>query len=500
MVLTLSASAAENDGNRLVILHTNDTHSHIDAPADGKLGGILRRKVLIDSVRAAEKNVLLIDAGDAVQGSLYYSLFGGEVERKLMNALGYDMQILGNHEFDSGLDVLAREWSQLNATRLASNYDVRGTVLEELMSPYRVFEVDGKKIGFLAINIDPEGMISADNCRGVKYLDGMKAANSMAWYLRNVEHCDLVVALTHIGYKTAPGYVDLNIAEGSEDIDIIIGGHSHTLINPDEAKGQAWRVANAAGDSVLVAQAGAYGEWLGEVDIDLSTGKATSKVIPVGPWLDSRIAPEAAALLNPYRHQVDSILGLKIGEAVTPLTKPDWSLVNFVTDFVEYEGCKLSGKKTELALMNKGGIRCDMPQGDITQGLLMQMLPFDNRIVVIELSGRDLLDAFDVMASRYGDGVSSGVKAVFDPESKKCVDVKIDGKSIDPDRIYTVSTIDYLANGGDFMKSLKNGREIARSKSVLYDDFINYFKNGPMKGKKTKAQPGARMIAKEVNQ
>lgn len=493
MALTLAAASADEPVGRLVILHTNDTHSRID-PLDNGRGGLLRRKVVIDSVRAAESNVLLVDAGDAVQGTLYFSLFGGEVERKMMNALGYDIQILGNHEFDNGMESLARQWSQLNAEKLSTNYDVRGTALEGILKPFTIHEAGGRKIGFLAINLDPDGMISAANSRGVVYLDGVKAANAMAWYLRNIEYCDLVVAMTHIGYGEAPGYVDLDLARASEDIDIIIGGHSHTLINPDNPDGPGWKAENASGDSVLVAQSGALGAWVGKIDIDLATLAADYSLIPIDSRLDSRIDPTAAAILDPYRHQVDSILGLKVGYAATPLVKEDWGLTNFVTDFVGYRGAQVCGRKIDLALMNRGGIRCDMPAGSVTQGLLMQMLPFDNRVVVIQLSGRDLLEAFDVMASRGGDGVSRNVEAEFDPVAWKCTGVRIDGEPVDPDKIYTVATIDYLALGGDFLRSLKNGKEIARSGNILYDDFIEYFKTGPMKRKKIAAEPGARMV------
>lgn len=495
MALSLAVASADEPAGHLVILHTNDTHSRID-PMDNGRGGLLRRKVVIDSVRAAEPEVLLIDAGDAVQGTLYFSLFGGEVERKLMNALGYDIQILGNHEFDNGMESLARQWSQLNAEKLSTNYDVRGSKLEGILKPYTVREVGGRKIGFLAINLDPDGMISAANSRGVAYLDGIKAANAMAWYLRNIEHCDLVIAISHIGYAVAPGYVDLDLARASEDIDIIIGGHSHTLVDPANPAGPSSKVANADGDSILVAQAGALGAWVGKIDIDLADLTTDYSVIAIDGRLDDRIDPSTAAILEPYRHDVDSILTLKVGYAATPLVKEDWGLINFVTDFVGHRGGELTDRKIDLALMNRGGIRCDMPKGSVTQGLLMQMLPFDNRVVVIELSGRDLLEAFDVMASRGGDGVSGNVRAEFDSETRKCTDVRIDGRPIDPDKIYTVATIDYLALGGDFLRSLKNGKEIARSNRILYDDFIDYFKNGPMKRKKAVAKPGSRMVSK----
>ncbi len=128
----LMAGGIAVDAEELVILHTNDTHSQIE-PNDRDLGGILRRKVLVDSVRTVHDNVLLIDAGDAVQGTLYFTLYGGEVERKMMNALGYDIQILGNHEFDNGMEALAEQWRGVNAEKLSTNYDMRGTPLDTLL-------------------------------------------------------------------------------------------------------------------------------------------------------------------------------------------------------------------------------------------------------------------------------------------------------------------------------------------------------------------------------
>ena len=135
-------------GTRLshfIILHTNDTHSRIDPDASGR-GGVLRRRGVIDSVRNAEANVLLVDVSDAVQGTLYYSLFGGEVERKMMNALGYDIQILGNHEFDNGMEALAREWGQLKASRLTTNYDLTDTPLDSMFKPYEIRTVGDRRI------------------------------------------------------------------------------------------------------------------------------------------------------------------------------------------------------------------------------------------------------------------------------------------------------------------------------------------------------------------
>lgn len=490
--LVLSSISAFADN--LVILHTNDTHSAIDPQKDGT-GGILRRKVIVDSVRNVNENVLLIDAGDALQGTLYFTLFQGEVERKLMDAIGYDIMILGNHEFDSGMDVLHNYVSQSKAQWLTTNYDMRETALDSLFVPYIIKEYGGKKIAFIGINLNPEGMISAANSIGVKYMDAIKAANSTAWSLKHNERADMVVAVTHIGYNSGLGPVDTDIAAASEDIDLVIGGHSHTKIDPADSSTPSWKVVNAVGDSIPVVQTGSLGRYVGEIDIDLTSMDISYKLIPVNSRLDNDIDNDFAAILNPYRHSVDSILGIKVGRAAEPIVKSDCGLVNLVTDMVLEIGEKLNGGKVDLAVMNKGGIRCDMPSGDITRGLIMQMMPFDNRVVILDISGRDLAEGFDVMAGRFGDGISGGY-AEFDNESLKCTRILIGGKELVPDKIYRIATIDYLATGGDYMKSFKNGKEVARSKNILYDDMMDCLMNGSLKGKKLKGDKTLRMVGK----
>lgn len=479
-VITLSAQSAEKE--RIVLVHTNDTHSHIDPTSNGE-GGILRRKVLTDSIRNAEKNVIVIDAGDALQGSVYFTLFGGEVERKMMNAVGYDYQIMGNHEFDNGLESLANQWKQANAELLSTNYDLSGTPLDGIVKPYAINETGGRKLGIIAINVDPYGLVAPHNYENVEYLDGIKAANATAWHLKHNEKCDMVIAVTHIGYSSRPGYNDLDLAGASEDIDIIIGGHSHTRIDPNSKQAHA---VNAKGDTILIAQAGKWGREIGEVIIE-PDGKTTSNLIKVDSRLDNSIDPEAAAILAPYRHSVDSILSVKVGRSASKMVQGSTELVNMISDLVAEIGSNMAGRKVDLALMNRGGIRCDLPKSDITKGLLMQMMPFDNRITLLELKGSDLTDAFDVMAGRNGDGVSSEVRAKYDSETKKSSEVTINGEPIDPDRIYLISTIDYLAEGGDYMKPLTKGKIIGVSTKVVYDDMIDHLKSSrERRGKKLK--------------
>lgn len=488
----LSASILTANSQHLTILHSNDTHSQIDpteAPED--LGGVIRRKAIIDSVRNATPNpVMLVDAGDAVQGTMFFTLFGGEVEQKLLNHLGYDIQILGNHEFDNGMERLAANLRNAKPVVLSTNYDVDSTALRGLIRPYYVREIDGKKVGFIAINIEPAGLIDYANWKGLRYLDGYDAANAMAWYLKHIEKVDRVVAITHIGWDDSNGLNDQQLASRSKDIDVIIGGHSHTLLNP------APYVSNAAGDSVLVVQTGSKGRWLGQVDIDLSeNGSASSKLYKLTAS-KNKSDEVIEAIISPYRQKADSVGAVKIGRAAIDFPQDSQQLLNLLSDFVASRGEEISGANIDIAIMNKGGIRNGLSKGSITKGDIMTMLPFDNKIVVLELNGKDLLENIEIMCSQNGQGVSSGVYISYGADLKP-ISATIDGKPVEPDRIYRVATISYLANGGDYMKPLTRGHILAQNDSVIFNDIIDSLEHGALKGRKLKADDNPRMYLKK---
>lgn len=476
--ILLTASCTHRSDGHLVILHTNDTHSAIEPDRHDK-GGIIRRKVLIDSIRACRPNVMLIDAGDAVQGSLYYTLFDGEVERKMMNALGYDIQILGNHEFDKGMDLLAREWSQLNATRLATNYDLTGTTLKDLFVTSEIRQIDGHRIGFIGLNLDPEGLVVAEKSEGVRYTDAIEAANAEAARLKNINGAEIVIAVTHIGYSSSHRDCDdLRLAACSKDIDVIIGGHSHTRIDPADPTTPPSKVANAAGDSVTIVQSGGSGTYLGEIDIDLNNRTATSRLISVDNRLDNRLDSTLVAQLQPYKEAVSQMLATQIGTSPHDYPRSQTGLLNLMSDFVRMAGTDICGKPVDLAIMNKGGLRTDLPKGPITKGGIIDIAPFDNSIVVIDISGADLLDNFAIMAAQHGNGVSANVKALFDPQTCELNSVTIDNRPIDPKRTYRLATIDYLAAGNDYMTPLQKGTLVAKSPKILNATLIDYISQG----------------------
>lgn len=476
LVLSLfMAFDAMADRGRLVIMHTNDTHSQID-PLDDGTAGIARRKTLIDSIRAAEPNTLLVDAGDIVQGTLYFTLYGGEVENALADLLGYDLRIVGNHEFDNGAEMLARKIAGTKSTWIATNYDMRGSELGKKFVPYAIRTAGDRRIGFIGLNLNPKGMISEGNYNGVRYLDMYKAANATAWHLKHNEGVDMVVAITHIGYEpSTTGTSDLELAARSEDIDIIIGGHSHTAIDPDAGK-LRWRVPNATGDTVIVAQAGKSGRNLGVITVDLDKMSADYRLIPVNARLDSTPQPAVTRLTAPYRHGVDSLMTVPIARSAMEFKSDEPPILNLVADYIKLRGDQISDTPVDFAITNKGGIRRGLPKGKVSEGMIVNMLPFNNRVVVLEISGKDLAENFDIMATQGGNGLSKEVEAVYDPATAKCTRITIGGQPLDPNKTYRMATIDYLAGGGDYMQPLTRGRVVAVSPTILSKDYIAHLR------------------------
>jgi 5'-nucleotidase len=254
---------------KLVILHTNDTHSRIEAlPATEKQyanrGGVVNRKALVDSIRAVEKNVLLIDAGDFVQGTPYFNLFKGRVETGAMNLLKYDVGTLGNHEFDYGLDTLKNIIRSLRFPIVCCNYDFSKTPLKGMVKPYLILKRFGLKIGIVGVGPNPEGLIQESKYDGMVFKPVIPSVNEYADKLRADEKCDLIICISHIGY-TSPEEEpnDRTLAGSSGNIDLIIGGHSHTCMEqPDIRK-------NKDGKDVLIFQVGKSGAFVSKIDVEL---------------------------------------------------------------------------------------------------------------------------------------------------------------------------------------------------------------------------------------
>jgi 5'-nucleotidase len=222
----------------------------------------VRRAALIHQIREAEEHVLLLDSGDIFQGTAYFNFFLGELEMKLMSQMGYDAATIGNHDFDGGMENLVTQMGRATFPLLSANYDFRGTPLEGKTLPYRVFERGGIRVGVFGIGIELEGLVAPALYGKTQYLDPIDRANRTALHLRSRKKCTLVVCLSHLGYRYRDATVsDVVLASQSRNIDLILGGHTHTFLD------QPVTVADLDGDPVIINQVGFAGLLLGRLDI-----------------------------------------------------------------------------------------------------------------------------------------------------------------------------------------------------------------------------------------
>ena len=253
---------------KLTILHTNDVHSHIDPfpadhPKNPNMGGVARRAALVEQIRKEEKNVLLLDAGDIFQGTPYFNYYGGELEFKLMSMLNYDLATMGNHDFDNGIDGFYAQLPHAKFDFVSANYDFKNTILNDIVKPYKIIQKDGLKIGIFGLGVELEGLVSPQLYKETVYHNPIEVAQDMARILRHEKKCDLVICLSHIGfkYKDFPDRVcDVILAQKTKDIDLIIGGHTHTFLDKPVIE------KNLDGKEVLINQVGCYGINLGRID------------------------------------------------------------------------------------------------------------------------------------------------------------------------------------------------------------------------------------------
>jgi len=265
----LSLSSFKTDNTKhLTILHTNDVHSYIDPfppthPKNPNMGGVARRAALIETIRKENPNVLLLDAGDIFQGTPYFNYYGGEIEFKLMSMMKYDLATIGNHDFDNSIEGLYNQLPNASFEFVNANYDFTNTIMYGHVKPYKIVCKDGIKVGVFGIGIELEGLVDKKNYKETVYHDPVSVSQDMARILKQEEKCDLVICLSHIGYqyKNEPNKIsDIRLATLTKDIDLIIGGHTHTFLDKPTI------IKNADGKDVLVNQVGCYGVNLGRID------------------------------------------------------------------------------------------------------------------------------------------------------------------------------------------------------------------------------------------
>jgi len=272
------SSFKSSDTKHLTILHTNDVHSYIDPfsadhPRNANMGGVSRRAVIIENIRQENPNLLLLDAGDIFQGTPYFNYYGGELELKLMSMMKYDLGTMGNHDFDNGIEGFLSQMHHATFDFVTSNYDFSNTVLEGKTKNYKIFDKNGIKVGVFGLGIELAGLVDSKNYKETKYLNPIEIAQDLSRVLKYEQKCDLVICLSHLGYKykdEQDKISDVKLATLTKDIDLIIGGHTHTFLDKPTI------LKNSEGKEVVVNQAGCYGINMGRIDFYFDNDKSKS--------------------------------------------------------------------------------------------------------------------------------------------------------------------------------------------------------------------------------
>ena len=265
----------DNGLKKITILHTNDVHSHIDPfpkndPLNPSGGGVIARANLINLIKKDNPHTLVLDAGDVFQGTPYFNFFGGELELKLMSKMGYNASTLGNHEFDNGMEKLSKVLKHANFSFLNSNYTLKNTPLENKIKSHEIFNINGIKIGVFGLGIELEGLVEKKLYKGIKYLNPIEISKDISNDLKYNHNCDLIICLSHLGFSYSKDkniMCDLILAKQTKNIDLIIGGHTHTFLD------EPIKVKNLENKDVIINQVGCFGINLGKIDFYFSENK-----------------------------------------------------------------------------------------------------------------------------------------------------------------------------------------------------------------------------------
>lgn len=479
-----TSEVPEVKNSEFVILFTNDFHSQIEPMDDGK-GGVLRLKALVDSVRTAEPYILMADAGDLVQGTYYFSLFNGVVEMKMLEALGYDIRTIGNHEFDKKMTGLGEMFALSKVPAVASNYDFTATSLSQYVRPTRMVNAGGIKVGFIGLNVRLLNLVDPEACEGVIWQDAVNVADTYAGQLRD-QGADIVIALSHLGYETNSStyYYDRGVVQRTRHIDMIIGGHSHTTLR------RADYVTDLDGDQVPVVQTGSRGANLGYAKIKLDENGKPSfeyRLIPVNSRLDNRVDPAFSDIIDSYAAEVEEKMNEKIAYSPYNITRSGTlqsRLGNLTADGLVWMAKEYFDVDADVGISNSGGIRANISQGEVTLGDVYAVYPFDNVLSVVDMKGSDLKEMFNAVAAG-GLPISGGVRMVVTGNGG-VRSVTVNGKAIVDSQTYKVATIDYLVNLGRYgLQNATNRKDGVDYVRDLYAEYFRYLagqNNGELLG------------------
>ncbi len=475
VVLAASAasSAALAEEFRLTIMHTNDTHSHHEAQGRSGDGGAARQATVVNDIRADAKNSLLLDAGDRFTGTLFHKYYSGEDNIKVMNALGYDAMALGNHEFDNGLGVLERFATGVNFPVLSANTDF-GT-LEKLASaipPSTILEVGGEKVGVIGLVTaeTPEITINFTGKDAITWSDDYAAAVNREVDKLKLDGVNKIILITHIGLG-----VDIEVAGKIRDVDLIVGGHSHTVVSGVYKEGgdtkYPLQVEDADGKPIYIVQAGDRDRYLGRLDMRFDEEGLVTRARGDLILLSKHITPDpevnamVETLAEPINELKNTAVSLADGTPVVSkqlMTNKtcragECLIGNLLTDAIRDE------TGSDIAITNGGGIRADIDEGEVTVGEVLTVLPFGNTIATLKLTGAQVVASLEHGVGRVGgkSGTGrfpqvSGMRYEFDPsldEGSRIKKVEISNNGmfepIDENKMYSIATNNFMRTGGD---------------------------------------------------
>lgn len=450
----------------------NDVHAHLDEfsssgtdctrPERGCYGGYARIKHVIDTERPKYNDSLFINAGDEFQGTLFYTYYGGEKIAETINQLGFDAMTLGNHEFDGGDQELAEFVQNITFPIISANVHSENPVLNKTIKPYHIFQDKG--LALIGITSEDTAQLSSPD-ETTTFSSEIEAVQNAIDEIKATTNITRIAAVTHIGYDK-----DQKLAEGTTGLQLIMGGHSHTLLGDmEDAQGKYPTIAkNKDGDEVFIVQARRWGEYLGYIDV---TYDPEGKILayhgaPIHLTNTTEQDANLQAQIDEWRGPFEEFAAEVLGESKVELDQTtcqqqECLLGDFISDaMLDYR--KKNAPDAHFAITNAGGIRATIDEGEITRGEVLTSFPFGNAVVELEMSGEELWEALEGIMTgvspRNGEEVTSflqvseGIKIQYNPENAnftKLVSVKINDEELKNSTTYKVVTIDFLATGGD---------------------------------------------------
>jgi len=503
--------ASQNKNFDLIVIHTNDIHAHLlpinesngfcskqDETNNKCFGGVAKRATVINNIRENNKNVLLLDAGDQFQGTLFFLKYEGKESSYFLNKLGYQAITFGNHEFDIGSRKLARYIKELVFPMVSANVDVsKDQYLKGLVKPYTIIDVNGQKIGVTGCTV-VDTTNTSNPSKSVQFNDITSSVVKVVNELKT-QGINKIILICHQGYEA-----DKELASNLDGVDIIVGGHSHTYLSSSnfkkgnyQAKGRYPTVVNSLIDEpVLIVQDYMYGKYLGKLDVTFNKDGIPIKWSGEPILLNNKIkanheiSKEVAKFNAPLERMRQKIIGKSTINIGSNCRTGECNFGDLIADAM----LDFVGDKAEIAIINGGAVRSGVGAGNIRYSDVLEALPFDSTIVTFNITGKFLLEGLENGFSRFGFGgfpQVAGLKVWWNPErpiGKKIIKVKVRQKNgnylpLEKNKVYKVVTVDFVQKGGDgYIVFAKNLHDLRIYYNFTFVDvIINYIeKHSPI--------------------